>query len=657
MKTKSYILIAGMVLAIIETGVGQPFITQQPTNFLSVSLGATTGNRVVATGTPPLSYQWRLNSVPLPGRTQSSIVLTDIRSADAGDYDVVVTNSGGSVTSKVATLTVDPTFSKIARGVIVTDLEGSSAGLWADYDNDLFPDLFVANNWANNRNTLYHNDRGTNFSRVNAAPFATDYLQAWSADWGDYDNDGWPDLVVAGIQPGITAQRPYRNNAGKSFSVVLDPGLVSDRNESCYPLWLDYNRDGFLDLFVTKGRWNGTAANDCLFQNQRDGTFKRMTTAEVGPIVNDQSKSDLCSVTDLDDDGYPELTVVQVTPTTAWNSVTWRCQADGTFVTMPSWLPEGVGTPWCADYNNDGLIDFMGTGWWDRPPQLYRNLGAGGFSNVTTCLNMIVPQNVTSGAWGDYDNDGWLDLFCVGYGSPRSTSSNLLFHANGDGTFTQILTGSPIYDGDRAIFPSWVDYDNDGFLDLFIAMGDVFPRNNLLYHNNGNSNHWLKIRLDGVASNRSGIGARIRALATVNGRTFWQVRDIGHGNAAVGPNSLVAHFGLGDATNVTTLEIKWPSGIVQTLSNVATNQFLTVREHQEYPPGVAPALTNVIITTSGLQLSIIEPAAPAVYALEASTNLVTWTKLLARTSAGGTFAYTDARATNYTRRFYRVVVP
>ena len=240
-------------------------------------------------------------------------------------------------------------------------------------------------------------------------------------------------------------------------------------------------------------------------------------------------------------------------------------------------------------------------------------------------------------------------------GSPTN-NPNGLFHNNRDGTFTQILTGSPVYDRGRRMAPSWTDYDNDGFLDLFIAVGDAVPERNLLYRNNGNTNHWLKVKLDGRASNRSGIGAKVRAQATISGQTFWQMREISCENAYAGQNGLLAHFGLGDATNVTTLRIEWPSGIVQELPNVAANQFLTVVESQGYP-GAAPQFSGVTNDASGPQLSFTEPAADARYILEASTDLVNWTKLMARTSTGVTTNYTDTRATNYTKRFYRLQVP
>jgi len=259
-------------------------------------------------------------------------------------------------------------------------------------------------------------------------------------------------------------------------------------------------------------------------------------------------------------------------------------------------------------------------------------------------------------AWGDYDNDGWLDLFFTGAYWDTTNTPNGLLHNNRDGTFTQILNGSPVWDAGRRMAPSWTDYNNDGFLDLFIAVGDGQPERNLLYRNNGNTNHWLKVKLDGRASNRSGIGAKVRAQASINGQTFWQMREISCENLWAAQNGLLAHFGLGDATNVTTLRIEWPSGIVQELQNVATNQFLTVVESQSYI-AASPQFGEMTNGAAGLQLSFTEPLADAHYILEASSDLVSWIKLMARTSAGRTAQFTDTRTTNHTSRFYRLQVP
>ena len=156
------------------------------------------------------------------------------------------------------------------------------------------------------------------------------------------------------------------------------------------------------------------------------------------------------------------------------------------------------------------------------------------------------------------------------------TENNALFHNNGDGTLTKILAGAPVQGGRANVVSgavSWLDYDNDGFLDPFVGVvtdsneSSIIPARNLLYHNNGNRNAGLEIKRIGTLANRSGIGAKVRAHATIGGKSFWQLREIGNGGG-YNCQPLVAHIGLGDAANVDTLRIKWPSGVSQTLTNV-----------------------------------------------------------------------------------------
>jgi len=386
-----------------------------------------------------------------------------------------------------------------------------------------------------------------------------------------------------------------------------------------------------------------------------------MTAAEVGPMLNDQHGK-ICYSVDYDNDRHQELSVVRFPA--GWASetnVTWRCQSDGTFVqTSPVGIPDSATWRSWGDYNNDGWLDaFCSVNVQNALPQpmLFRNLGGDGFTgftNVTAALNVTAsPNGILIPAWGDFDNDGWLDVFFTGYYS----SLNGLFHNNRDGTFTQILDGSPVYDVGRLVAPSWIDYNNDGFLDLFIAAGDGSPERNLLYRNNGNANHWLKVKLVGRASNRSGIGAKVRVKATINRRTFCQMREITCENALAGQNGLLAQFGLGDADYVTTLRIEWPSGIIQELHKVPANHSLIVEETQNYGEDMRPCFSCATKDSGGLQLAFTEPRAGFCYILEGSNDLVHWTKLMVRPSAEGVVQFLDRGATNYSRRYYRIQVP
>ena len=196
--------------------------------------------------------------------------------------------------------------------------------------------------------------------------------------------------------------------------------------------------------------------------------------------------------------------------------------------------------------------------------------------------------------------------------------------------------------------PTWVDYDNDGSLDLFVAGGstDTGPGKNLLYHNNGNNNRWLKVRCAGTVSNRDAIGAKVRARATIAGKTFWQLREINEGG---GHNSapLIAHFGLGDATNVDLLRIEWPSGYVQEITDVPARQIKTVIE--------APRLSASI--TNGAAQLVLRGGRGFNYAVESSEDFKTWLSVgnVTVTNLNGTASITDTNTSAASHRFYRAL--
>ncbi len=284
------------------------------------------------------------------------------------------------------------------------------------------------------------------------------------------------------------------------------------------------------------------------------------------------------------------------------------------------------------------------------------------FTKITTGSIVTDLNDYWNGSWGDYDNDGYLDMFVTTQAYGVKLAEKYLYHNNGDGTFTRIMEGSPVNDLGNCPGACWVDYDNDGFLDLFVSNGAFWAQihggllTNFLYHNNGNSNNWLAMKLVGTVSNRSAIGTKVRVQATIRGKTMWLVRQIFGGDSGSNEQPLDAHFGLGGATNVDLVRIEWPSGIVQTLTNVAARQFLTVVEHQE--PGRASVnFTSVSRSTDGAVDLSVGGDTGLRYRFEASTNLLNWTWLGVRTNLNGTVVFEDSRATNFSRRFYRAAAP
>lgn len=641
-----------------------PRITSQPTN-QSVSLGGTATFRVTATTTNyPLSFQWQYSELPggpkidLPGATRNPLQLTNVTAAQAGYYSVIASNViGNCVTSQVATLNVDPTFTQITTGPLVEDTAGGWGACWVDYDGDGNLDVTVAPGWGPGLMSVFHNQGDGTFRKDTTNAIARASVHSYAHLWGDYDNDGNLDLFVPET---VSNDLLFRNNGSGSFTRITGRHPTIDGAASGTGVWGDYDRDGFLDLFVTTyGSCPGQ--KDILYRSNGDGTFRKMTSAEVGPFLDQLAVNDVAVWVDMDNDGWPELYRMTGDACAAdwWQHTTnevYHLDREGRFNPMDigEMAMGTVGATLVAwgDYDNDGFLDGA-VSVQKGSIGLYRNLAGQGFTNVTASAFPITLTNSVVVFAGDYDNDGWLDIVV----SKFNTRLITLYRNNGDGTFTPRDLGGPTSSPPAGLV--WGDYNNDGFLDVLGILGPGIR--NLLWRHNGNANHWLKVKLDGRASNRPGIGAKVRVLATIGGRTFWQLREISAQGAAGLDNGLLAHFGLGDATKVDRLRIEWPSGIVQEFQDLAVDQkpCLTVVESQNPDPSQHPQVIAQSCDSSGVfRATVNYPAANARCVLEASTDLVHWTKVQVRTSAPpAAMEFTDAGPVDQPARFYRVVVP
>ncbi|MEO8426497.1 MAG: VCBS repeat-containing protein, partial [Verrucomicrobiota bacterium] len=268
-------------------------------------------------------------------------------------------------------------------------------------------------------------------------------------------------LLAFGLASSLFAQ---------TFIKLTSGNVVTDAGNSHGMAWGDYDGDGNLDLFVA----NAGGLNNFLYHNNGDGTFTTITT---GSIVNDGGNSTACAWGDYDNDGHLDLFVANAFE----SNFLYHNNGDGTFTKITSGnivtdIGASYGCAW-GDYDKDGYLDLYVAS--SGGTFLYHNNGDGTFSKITTGTLATDVQNSASCAWADYDNDGWLDLFVA----KGLNQTDILYHNNGDGSFTKVTTGGVVVSATHSVGCAWGDYDNDGFLDLYVA-NRLQP--SLLFHNNGN---------------------------------------------------------------------------------------------------------------------------------------------------------------------------
>lgn len=538
----------------------------------SASVGADVIFLGTAFGPEPLEYQWRKNGVPLPGAVSDALYLPNVQVGDAGNYDVVVTGFSGSMTSEVAVLTIDAQFAKIQSDPLVNEGGISTGSAWGDYDGDGDLDVLVTHG-GTALNSLFRNRGDGSFEAVNLPPITTDLGPSAGAMWVDYDNDNALDLFVINSANNTNCFLYHNNGAGNFTRVTV--GLGADTGSILTAAWADYDSDGWLDL-IAAPTGGGFMPAGGLYHNQ-GGILSRVELTLAG--VNTAQSA---AWTDFDSDGDLDMFFATAAGGGFFggngNEAMYINRGQGAFTRMTNGVIVTSGnssptTAW-ADYDGDGDLDVYVGNINGQVKFLFRNNGDGTFTQVFGVVAEEEGDN-ESAAWGDYDNDGWIDLFVAN----NTGFGNFLFHNDGGGVFTKVELGSVTGDRASSISGAWADIDNDGDLDLFVTnLGE----NNFLYRNNGNSNAWLQVKLVGFSSNRSAVGAKVRVQAMINGESRWQMREIAVRDSSGSPNSLRAEFGLGDAAIVETLRIEWPSGLVQDIPDVAPRQVLTLME----PPSI-----------------------------------------------------------------------
>jgi enediyne biosynthesis protein E4 len=487
-------------------------------------------------------------------------------------------------------------------------VESSGAGAaFLDYDQDGYIDLYVCSGtWLEGlssgkkpdrlpHNHLYHNHRDGTFEDVTEKAGLRDPWYSMGVTVGDYNNDGYPDLFVSNYGTNIL----YKNNGNGTFTNVTKRAKVGggELQFSVGAVWLDYDNDSFLDLYVGNylnfdpqykyfyapdgfpGPMAYDSQPDVLYHNKGDGTFEDMTKA-MG-IIDVDGRAMGVGAADYDDDGFTDIYVSNDhTLNYLWHNDAGKGFTDKGTMSGTAFSQSGESTVSMsvdfADYNRDGLLDLFVSD--DKYCSLYENLGNGIFSEKSNSAGIAMPAGQYVG-WSssfiDYDNDGDMDISKTnGALKHLYGQEDQLFENEGNGKFTDVSTERGKYFekelvGRGACFG---DYDNDGDIDGYIV--NLNDRGAFLRNNKGNQNNWLLIRLTGTSSNRDGVGARLKVTAGGKTQTAQKKSTTGY----LSQNDPRMHFGLAKNNLVDRIEIKWPSGKMQVLENVKANQILDIKE-------------------------------------------------------------------------------
>jgi enediyne biosynthesis protein E4 len=493
-----------------------------------------------------------------------------------------------------------------------------------DYDNDGYLDVYLVNGAAipslqkesaRYWNRLYRNNHDGTFTDVTAQAGVAGAGYGMGAAAGDYDNDGWPDLYVANV----TANQLFRNNRDGTFRDVTESahvagGIYDGRKMwSVSALWVDYNNDGLLDLFVANYcKWevnrdpvcgpkpeqrsychpkNYAPLPNTLYRNNGNGTFTNVSV-ETG-LSKHLGKGMGAVLADYDGDGLADIFVANDTrPNFLFHNLGGKrfeevALESGVAYPESANAISGMGADF-RDVDNDGRPDIWHTAIENESFPLYLNQGGGSFleKTDTSLLNKTRTMSGWSNGIFDFDNDGWKDLFVARgnvldnvalFSNRRYEEPNTVFRNLGRGKFEDVSAGAgpDLQKAAAHRGAAFGDLDNDGRVDAVVTVLNGTVK---CFHNiSPGRNHWIALKLIGSKSNRMGLGAQVR-VTSEDGTKQYNQATTGVGYAC--SSDPRPHFGLGASKTIREIEIRWPSGIRQTLRNVAADQVLVVEEKE-----------------------------------------------------------------------------
>jgi hypothetical protein len=486
------------------------------------------------------------------------------------------------------------TFHDVSAAAGVDRFSMSGGAVMDDFDNDGLLDLFVTTRDLVEPVSFYHNKGDGTFEDWTQRAGLSGQLGAFNCAQADYNNDGNLDIVLvrgawlsSPIRPSL-----LRNNGNGTFTDVTEEAGLLHAVNSPSAVWADYDNDGFLDLFVCCERQPNR-----LYRNRGDGTFEEV--AERAGLRWDGRPAKGAAWIDYDNDGWPDLFVCN---SGGAPSQLFRNNHDGTFTDVS--MAMGVMAPtvgfscWAWDYDNDGWLDIFATSYertladivkglqglphagQDRN-RLYRNMQGKGFREVTQEVGLDMVFAAMGSNYGDFDNDGYLDFY-LGTGDPDLAMlvPNRMFKNVAGRRFAEITASSGTGHLQKGHGVACGDLRRCGATDIFIQMGgvaNVDKYHNVLFQNPGQKNHWLTVKLVGKKTNRSAIGARIKAV-TAGEAPLTVHRHVSSGSS-FGGNPLQQTLGLGQAPAVAELEVRWPtSGTTQVFRDVAVDQAIEITE-------------------------------------------------------------------------------